>query len=289
MERQRITPGREGVATRKRVVSPKIIAIAVALLIVVGIAGFIVYQQDRAAKLEAARLEDAYQKAISVKESGDYETAVSLFLELGDYSDSPNMIQACYDAQSLESLRVMYQGIDTVYQVDNKLADMVSTVISNVDKINSADTKLQIRANTAISCLYDGDSCRAYARCSLYDLASIKAYFPSVQVSEGTVFYEAYIPLFSQEKSQNFLDSIQSATSSLGTIENLITDTENLPDMYQEIHKQLRLAYDALKDYHSFVENEPTDYENYNTTATSKKTAVSDLLKNLPSTITTNK
>ena len=59
--------------------------------------------------------------------------------------------------------------------------------------------------------------------------------------------------------------------------------------MYQEVQQQLLLAYEALKDYHSFVASEPTDYENYDTTATQKKAAVDDFLKNLPSTVKTNK
>ncbi len=280
---------KEEATAKKKAISSKMIVIVAFLLIVTSIVGFIVYQHYQTAKMEAARLEDAYQKAINIKESGDYVTAVDLFVELGDYKDSVSMIQECYDAQSLENLQVLYQAIDTIYQLDNKLVNMVSTVISNVDKINSAGTKLQTRTNWAISSLYSGGSHRAYAKCSAYDLASITAYFPSVQVSKGTVYYEAYIPLFGQEESQEFTDSIQSATSLLEEIENTITDTENLSDMYQEVQQQLLLAYEALKDYHSFVASEPTDYENYDTTATQKKAAVDDFLKNLPSTVKTNK
>jgi len=63
----------------------------------------------------------------------------------------------------------------------------------------------------------------------------------------------------------------------------------NASAMYQEIQEQLLLTYEALKEYHFFVVNEPTDCENYNTNAMQKKTVVSKLLAESAITVTANK
>lgn len=233
--------------------------------------------------------EQKYQEAISAMQNKEYEVAVTLFQELGEYNNSAEMIQKCYDAQSLEYLQTMYQAIDTIYQMDNKLADIVSTVINNVDKINSAGTKLRATTSLVMGSLYSGQGHQAYAQCSAYDLASVKAYFPSAQVSQGRVFYDVYVPIFSADTAQSFVDSIKSANILLKKVENAI-NTESLSTTYQEIQKQLLLAYDALKDYHSFVAKQPTSTtcEDFTTTATQKKTAVSDLLRNIPSSVKTS-
>jgi len=278
-------PAKKETTARKKNTLPIVIVIIAFLLIT---AGFIAYQQYQAAKLEAARLEDAYQKAISVKEAGDYGTAANLFMELGDYKDSPDMIQECYDAQSLENLQSIYRTIDTMYQMDNKLVDIVSTAISKVDTINSAGTKLRATPSLVISSLYSGQGHRAYAECSVFDLANVTAYFPSAQVSQGRLFYDVYIPIFSTETAQTFVDTIESANTLMKDFEEEI-NTENVSAMYQEIQEQLLLTYESLKEYHSFVANKPTDYENYDTTAMQKKAVVSNLLENLPSTVTANK
>jgi len=205
METKSIKPIKEETTAKKKVISPKMIVIVAFLLIVVGVAGFVAYQYYQTAKMEAAKLEDAYQEAINAMEAGDYEIAASLFGELGDYKDSIDMIQECYDAQSLENLRALYQAIETIYQLDNELVHMVSTVIYNVDKINSVGTKLQTETSWAISSLYSGGSHRAYARCSAYDLASIAAYFPSAQVSEGRLFLMFIFPYLAQKLRKHLL------------------------------------------------------------------------------------
>lgn len=280
MGTQPTNPVKEEATAKKTIVSPKIIVIIAFLLIV---AGFVAYQQVQSAKLKAI-----YQEAISAKEAGDYVTAVNLFTEIKDYKDSQSMILECYDAESLEHLQTMYRAIDAICQMDNKLASTVSTVISNVDTINSAGTLLSPRTSWAISELYSGGSYRAYARCSAYDLAKITAYFPSAQVSKGTLGYETYVPIFNTETAKAFVDGIESANTSMKDLEEAINDV-NLSDTYQDIQEQLLLTYDALKDYHSFVANEPTDYKDYDATVAQKKTAVSDLLKNLPSTVKSDK
>lgn len=238
--------------------------------------------KDSAFMVQNAQHEALYVDATASMENGDYETAINLFTELGDYKDSPHMIQECYDAQSLDYLQTIYRGIDTIYRQDNELAKVVSTAIKNVDTVNSANTKLQTRTNWAISSLYNGEGHRAFANCSAYDLAGIKAYFPSAHVTKGKYYYDVYVPIFSVETAQAFVDNIASANTLMKELEDGIS-TDSLSATHREIQDQLLLAYDALKEYHSFVANEPTDWENYNATVTQKKTAVSNLLKNLPS------
>lgn len=63
----------------------KLVIAAVALIVVV-IAVVIFYQHTER--------ETAYQEAITAQETGDYEKAVSLFEELGDYKDSKEQMEA---------------------------------------------------------------------------------------------------------------------------------------------------------------------------------------------------
>lgn len=279
METQPTKSVKKEMGTKETANLPKIIIITVVFLIVIGVIGFVVYQQKQTAKLEAA-----YQEAISIMEAGDYERAVNFFMELDGYKDSQEMIQKCYDTQSLEYLQSLYQAINVIYQIDNKLVDIVSDVMRNLDQLRDVPFMSPIDS-IAMSNLYSGQGYRTYHESSGYEAAQIQAVVPSAQISKGRMWYDVYIPVFSAESAQLFVDSIESANDLMKDLSESFSDIEDVSAANQEIQEQLLLTYEALKEYHSFAANEPTDYENYKTTARQKKAAVNDSLNNLPPTV----
>lgn len=73
----------------------KNLVITVAALIALGIAGFLTYQYSQNAKREAT-----YQEAVTAQEAGDYNTAISLFGEVGDYKDSKEQINMAIEGET---------------------------------------------------------------------------------------------------------------------------------------------------------------------------------------------
>lgn len=261
-----------------------IVALITVAIVSAVIVGTTVYQQNRN--------EEKYQTAITAKENGNYETAITLFQELGDYKDSTNMLQAIYDAQAdaqkLEYLQTTYDAINTVWKLDNELSSIVSTIIKNVDTLNSINGDSLLDKSSylisashkdAISNLYSGKAYSAYRSCSYYEAARIIAAVGSAaEVRQGSTWYNVYVPIHTDQTALAFVDALKSADSLMSSLGKEIANTGTPTVKYQDLQNQILAAYESLKSYHSLVSNKPTDYDNYNTLTREKKNTVSDLL-----------
>lgn len=259
------------------------LVIAAVALIAAAIAVFLIYQHNENTKREAA-----YQEALAVQESGDYEQAEELFKALGNYKDSATMAQDCY---TLNELQTLYTAMNTVREGDSKLVNIVSSVIKSVDALNDATYLMQTSYDTPISYLYEGKGYqRQKSPCSMWDAYEIAGKVRSAKVyQDGSGWYVVYVPILSEANAQTFVDSLetfdklfQSIDELMGNSENLsalIGNPENVSTRYQEVQSKLQEAYEALKEYHSFVANAPTDCKNYSTLAIEKRDAVTNSLK----------
>ncbi len=247
----------------------KVLAI---IIIVVAIVGMVILASQMAKKKAVA-----YQEALTIQASGGYEEAGKMFEGLGNYKDSAQMAQECYDKQTLKSLQTLYNSINTVYQGDDALLGTVDTVLSNVDAVNGAPL-MRASSDVALAKLYNGKGYEISTSCSLYDAARIQAAISSVQIyGGGERGYTASATILREGDARNFAYLLSKMETLLNDAEPLAS-VESKSKKYQEVQNRLQLAYEAIKEYHSFVANLSDDYTEYETKAPPKKMAVNDLL-----------
>lgn len=233
---------KKGSPVKKKSFYPIIFAIIVVLLIVVG---FVIYQHQQAVKLRALH----------------QETITAAYQEVID-------------------------NLKLVYSADDKLTSLVFEIMRLVDEADSIPL-IYSSCDMAMSNLYKGQAYNAHATCSLWEVYSIQAVTSQAQVIKGDPWYHVYIPIFSASTAQLFVDTIGSANDLMKTIDEEISNIEDLlteydmSEEFQETHDKLLETHTALKDFNSFTTKKPTDFKDYKSTATQKKTTVNKLLNNL--------
>lgn len=85
-------------AEKKKSNAGRTVAILLALLLFLGVAGVIAYQQLLGPNA-------TYQKAIRAENEGEYTTAIGLYETLGDYEDCPDRILICRAMMAIDEMR----------------------------------------------------------------------------------------------------------------------------------------------------------------------------------------
>jgi hypothetical protein len=89
--------------------------------------------------VHANQMASLYQDAMAARDSGDYEAAVSLFTELGDYKDSVQQAALSQEASEIVSSKIYYT-LETNFSADCTISYDVDTRTVTCAQVMDSDT-----------------------------------------------------------------------------------------------------------------------------------------------------
>lgn len=243
---------------------PIIIAVAAIAALVIGIAGFNAYSQSQRAA--------HYDEAVTLMQNGDYESAMALFEDLGDYQDAPDRVNACEQAIAYQDATDLLDAGD--YQAARDAFEALGDYNDAQDMVATCDKWLAYQDAQG---LLDGGDYQA-ARDAFAELGSFEDAEDKVSVCDGWLLFAETSALTDEgkyeeaaEKATGFfnVDEIMSSSeyqdwsnrNDYGLAENMLSNGQNYGAY--NLFTSLGSYEDASEKAQSCILEFPGDYELY--------------------------
>ena len=145
-EERRAEEERKAAAAARAKKNKKIAMIAAPIAVVAIIAGVLIFNVIQGQQAEAAR-QEAYNNGLALLEAGEYDEAVAVFAELGDYQDSAEQIN---NVRYTQALALVDEGnYDNAISIFTELGDYKDSA-EQIEQIKATETENAYQAALAL-------------------------------------------------------------------------------------------------------------------------------------------
>ncbi len=239
-----------------------------------------------------------YQEAKEMYTNGDYESAISLFKELGGFKDSEEQIINCENAIKQEK----YDDAIKLFENNNHF-DAIEILLS-LEGFSDSESKIAEIKNDYLSdaqiayalisrgydldkvlggCvyntllytdLYDADISTAMSR--LYSGSSYMVYYYWSRYANG------YTYVVDADTAQAFENSLSIANQNMSALELIMLELKHAPEEYKKLYSSLNELYKKYEDYHNYINKRPSvAYSTYYSSKDTKEKSVDNAISNV--------